>query len=94
MNHDHSTDQTSCHTPGGLMYIFQGIVFICKLNTKCFCKTIAEVMACTGLQSFTIMHQCFDGVCCYCTCKFFLVCLTSFYHRNSQYFFAEVCIDI
>ena len=50
MNHDDRTDQTGSHTPGSLMYILQLIIFIRKLNAKCTCKSITEVMAGTWLQ--------------------------------------------
>ena len=33
--HDDRTDHTGCHTPGGLVYIFQCVVFICILDAEC-----------------------------------------------------------
>ena len=56
VNHDNSTDQTGCHTPGCLMDILQFIFFICVLNAEGSCKTITEVMACTGLKGLAVMH--------------------------------------
>ena len=51
-------------------------------------------MAGTGLQGFSVMHQGFDGVSSFCTCKFFFVCLSSFDNRDCQYLLAEICIQI
>ena len=51
-------------------------------------------MACTGLKCFTVMHQGLDGVSSLSTCKFLFVCLLTFYNRNCQNLFAEICINI
>ena len=71
--HDDRTDHTGRHTPGSLMYILQCVVLICKLDAKCLCKAVAEVVAGTGLQCLAVMHQGLDGIGCLCTCKFLLV---------------------
>ena len=34
------------------MYILKFIFFICILDAECSCKSIAEVVACTGLKGF------------------------------------------
>ena len=51
-------------------------------------------MACTGLESLTVVHQRFDGISSLSTCKFLLVCLLAFDDRNRKNFLAEVCIDV
>ena len=94
MYHDQRTDQTGRHTPGGLVNIFQLIILIRKLNTEGFCKAIAEVVARTGLQCLTIMHQRFNCIGCFCTRKFFFFCFASLYHRNCKYLLSKIRILI
>ena len=76
------------------MDIFQLIIFIRELNAECFCKSVTEVVAGTGLQCLSVMHQRLDGVGGNGTCKFLFICLASFDNRNSQYLLTEVCINI
>ena len=76
------------------MHILQGVVLCCVLDTKCLCKAIAKVMAGTGLQRFTIMHQSLDGIGSFCTCEFFLLCFLSADNRHCQHFFTEISIQV
>ena len=76
------------------MHIFQCVIFVCVLDAECFCKSVTKVMAGTGLKCFSIVHQRFNCVSCYCTCKFFFVCFLTFDYRNCQNFFAEISIQI
>ena len=94
VNHDDGTDHTGCHSPGCLMNIFQCVIFICILDSKCLCKTISEVMACTGLKSLAVMHQGLNGVSSLRTCKLLLVSFLSADNRNSQNLLAEICIQV
>ena len=94
MYHDDCTDHTCCHAPGCLMYILKFIFFICILDAECSCKSIAKVMACTGLKSFSIMHQGFNCISSFCTGEFLLVCFLSLDNRDCKYFLAEICIQV
>ena len=76
------------------MNIFQCVIFVCVLDSECFGKTISEVMACTGLKSFSIVHQGLDGVSSLSTCKFLFICLLAFNNRNCKNFLTEICIDV
>ena len=51
-------------------------------------------MAGTGLKRLTVMHQGFDRIRGYRTCKFFLVCFLAFDNRNCKNFFTEIGIQI
>ena len=51
-------------------------------------------MAGTGLKCLTIVHQCFNGISRFCTCKFFLICLLTLDYRNCQVVFTEISIYI
>ena len=94
VNHDDRTDHTCCHTPGCLVYVFQCIVLVCVLNAECSGESVTEVVACTGLKCFTVMHQGLNCVGSYCTCEFFFVCLLTFDDRDSQNFFAEISVQV
>ena len=76
------------------MNIFQCVVFICVLDSECFRKTISKVMACTGLKSFSIVHQGLDGISSLSTCEFLFICLLAFDNRNCENFLTEIRIDI
>ena len=76
------------------MNIFQFVVTVCKLDIISFCKSITEIVACSGLQCFSVVHQGFNRVSCFCSGKFFFVVLSSFYNRDRQNFFTEICINI
>ena len=76
------------------MYILQFVLFVCILNVECLRKSIAKVVARTGLQCLAVMHQRFDGVGSFCTGEFLFVCLSSFYNRDCQYLLAEICVHI
>ena len=41
-----------------------------------------------------IVHQGFNRISCFCSGKFFFVGLSSFYNRDRQNFFTEICINI
>ena len=84
MYHDNGTNQTCRHAPGSLMTVFQCIILVCILDSKCFGKAVAEIVARAGLERLSIMHQRFDRVGCLCTCKLFLVRLLSLNDRNRK----------
>ena len=56
MYHNDRSDQTGRHTPGGLMHIFQFIIFIRILDTESLCEAVTEIVAGAGLEGFSIMH--------------------------------------
>ena len=56
------------------MYILKFVLFICILDAECSGKSVTKVMACTGLKSFSIMHQRFDCVSSLCTGEFLFLC--------------------
>ena len=92
--HDDRSDHTGRHTPGSLMNVFQLVIFVCKLNAECLCKSIAKIVAGTGLQCFSVMHQGLDRVCRLCTGKFLFVCLASLDNRDCQHLLTEICINV
>ena len=92
--HDDRTDHTGGHTPGGLMNILQGVVLCCILDAKCLCKAVTKIMAGSGLQCFSVMHQGLDGVGSLCACKFLFISLLTADYRNSQHLLTEICIEI
>ena len=51
-------------------------------------------MAGTGLKCLTVMHQGFDRIRSYRTCKFLFVCFLAFDNRNCKNFFTEISIQI
>ena len=76
------------------MYILKLIILICILNAKCSCKSIPKVVARSGLQCLTIVHQRLDRISCLSTCEFLFVCLTSLDNRNCKHVLAEIRIHI
>ncbi len=44
------------------MYVLQLVLFIRVLDFKGFCKSIAKVMARSGLKRLAVVHQRLDGV--------------------------------
>ena len=40
------------------------------------------------------MHHCFDGIGCFCTCKFFLGGLFPFQDRDCKGIFTEISVDV
>ena len=76
------------------MHILKLIVLVCVLDSECSCKSIAEVVAGSGLKCFSVMHQGLDGVGCLCTCEFLFVCLLAFDNRDCKYFLTEVRIQV
>ena len=94
MNHDYRTDESRGHTPGSLVYILKFIVFRGVLNIECFRKSVAEIMAGTGLECLSVMHQCLDGVCCNGARKFFLIGFAALDYRDCKNVFAEVRIYV
>ena len=76
------------------MNVFQFVIFVCKLNAECLCKSIAEIVAGTGLQCFSVMHQRLYCIGSLCTCKFLFVCLASLDNRDRQHLLTEICINV
>ena len=76
------------------MNVFELVIFVCKLNAECLCKSIAKIVAGTGLQCFSVMHQGLDRVCRLCTGKFLFVCLASLDNRNSQHLLTKISIYV
>ena len=56
-------------------------------------ETVTEVMAGTGLQCFSVMHQCFDRVCVFCSGEFLVFCLSSCYEWDSHCLFIAILIN-
>ena len=56
VNHDNSTDQTGCHTPGCLMDILQFIFFICVLNAKALAKPSPKLWLVPELKGLAVMR--------------------------------------
>ena len=94
MHHDDRADQTGGHAPGGLINIFQLIVFIRKLDAEGFCKAVSEVVAGAGLKRLSVVHKSLDGIGCLRAREFFLVCLLSLNDRDSKHLLAEVRIQV
>ena len=44
------------------MNILQFIFFIRILDSERLGETVAKIMACSGLQGFSVMHQRFNGI--------------------------------
>ena len=76
------------------MNIFQFVVFGCVLDVKCSRKTVTEVMAGTGLQCLSVMHQSFDGIGCNGAGKFLLIGFAAFNNGNGKNVFAKVRIYV
>ena len=76
------------------MNILQGVVLCCILNAKCLCKAVTEVMAGSGLQCFSVVHQGLNGIGSLRACKFLFIGLLSADNRNSQHLLTEVCVQI
>ena len=76
------------------MDILQLIVLIRILNAKRPGKTVAEIVRCPGLQCLSVMHQCLNRVGRFRPGEFLLVRLPALDHRNRQFLFAEIRIDI
>ena len=76
------------------MNILQFVFFIGVLDAESFCKAIAEVVGCTGLQSLTIVHQGFDRECMSCTSESFFFCFFAFYYGDRQHFMAEIGVYV
>ncbi|GFI57721.1 hypothetical protein IMSAG025_01161 [Muribaculaceae bacterium] len=94
MHHNNRSDDTCGHPPGSLMYIFEFIIPVRKLNAKCLGKSIAKIMAGPRLQRLAVMHQCFNRIGCLRPCKFLLIRLTPFHHWNRQNLLTEVRIYV
>ena len=76
------------------MYILKLIIFIGILDTERFCESVAEVMAGTGLQCLSVMHQRLNRIGSLRTCKLLLLGLASADDRHCQYLLAEVRVQI
>ena len=61
---------------------------------KAFGEPVSEVMAGSGLQSFAVVHQRFDGVGGFRSGKFFLVGFAPFDYRDGQHFLTEIRVDV
>ena len=92
--HDHRTDETGSHTPAGLMNIFQSIVLIRVLYTEGLSEAVTEVVAGSGLQRLTVMHQSLDGIGRNGTGKFLLLGLLSADHGDRKNLLTEIRINI
>ena len=76
------------------MNILEFIILRSILNIECSGKTVTEIMAGTGLQRFTVMHQCFDGICCNGAREFFLFGLSALDYGNRKHILAEIRIYV
>ena len=94
MYHDHRSDQTGCHAPGGLPYILQLVVLVRKRDVISFRKLLSEEMAGSGLKRTSVMHQCLNGIGCHRTGKFLLVRLLSLDCRDCHILCQKICIHI
>ena len=92
--HDDAADQTGAHAPGGLVYVLQLVLFIRVLDFKGFCKSIAKVMARSGLKRLAVVHQCLDRVGSFCSGEFLLVGLLAADNRHGQDFLTEIGVKI
>ena len=76
------------------MYILKLIIFIGILDTERLCESVAEVMAGTGLQCFSVMHQCFYCISILSSCKFLMLCFSTCYKWYSHCLFVEVFVNL
>ena len=53
-----------------------------------------HLMAGTRLQGFSVMHQRFNGIGCFCACKFFFIRFSSADYWHCQNFLTEIGIDV
>ena len=70
------------------------VILVCISNIECFGESVTEVVARTGLQCLSIMHQCLDRICCLCSCKLLFFSFLTLNHRDRQLIFEEICIYI
>ena len=76
------------------MYILKFVLSVCILDAESAGKAVAEVVACSGLKRFSVMHQRFDGIGGLSACEFLFVCFLSFDHRDRQDFLAEIRVYV
>ena len=76
------------------MHMAELSVFACISDTKRLCKALSKVMGCAGLKSLSIMHERFNGIGGFSTCKLLFVCLSSLHHWNGEEISEHVRIDI
>ena len=76
------------------MDIFKLVVLVCILNAKGFGKAVAKIVAGAGLKGLAVMHQRFYCIGSFCPCKFLLLRLAPFHHRDCQHFLTEIRIDV
>ena len=76
------------------MHILQLILFIRILDLKSSGKSVPEVVAGSGLERLSVMHQGFDGIGGFRSREFFLVCLAPLHHRDGQHLLTEIRVHI
>ena len=94
VGHNDAADDTGGETPGGLHRVLLHIVLVGKGDAELLCKTVAEEVTRTGLESLLVMHHALDGVGVDCTGELFLIGLVAADNRHSQIILAEVGIDL
>ena len=76
------------------MHILQPVLFVCVLNLKRTRKPVAEIVARTGLQRLSVMHQGLDRVSRHRARKLLFICLAALHHRYRENLLAEIRIDV
>ena len=76
------------------MYILKLIIFIGILDTERFCESVAKVVAGTGLQCLSVMHQRLNRIGSLRARKLLLLGLASADDRHCQYLLAEVRVQV
>ena len=76
------------------MYVLQLVFFIRILDFEGFCKSIAKVMARSGLKCLAVVHQRLDRVGSFCSGEFLLVGLLAADNRHGQDFLTEIGVEI
>ena len=71
------------------MNVLQGVVFVGILDAESLCEAVAEIVAGSGLQGFSVVHQGFDGVGGLCAGEFFFIRLAALDDGDRQHFLAE-----
>ncbi len=92
VRHYNRTYKPCCYSPGGLMGIYLLIFFVGIHNVERFCEPVAEIMTCTRLKGFSVVHKRFYRISCLRTCEFVVFRFSALNYRHCQAFGAEICI--
>ena len=94
VGHDNCADKTGGHAPRSLVRIYLLIVLVGEHDIECLCKTVAEIVGGSCLESLAVVHKCLNTVCALCAGKLVTLCLLSLNYGDCKVFLAKFGVNI